>query len=151
MADVLRRNAKDYRLEDEKDVAVLLSDGVELTLRAGARVVRGAVERRGTRLKVHYEGLVYEFEIASADRPKAAVQAAASALYAPMTGRIVKVFVSDGETVASGATLMVVEAMKMEHKIVAPANATIARLHVAAGVQVEVGAELVTLKLEGSP
>ena len=52
---------------------------------------------------------------------------------------------------AAGAPILVLEAMKMEHKVVAPARAIIKRLHVAPGAQVDLGAPLVSLKLEGTP
>jgi 3-methylcrotonyl-CoA carboxylase alpha subunit len=67
-------------------------------------------------------------------------------LTAPMPGRITHVAVEAGATVTRGQSLMVLEAMKMEHAIRAPADGTVAALHFAAGDQVSEGAEL--LKFE---
>ncbi len=67
-------------------------------------------------------------------------------LTAPMPGRITHVAVEAGASVTRGQTLMVLEAMKMEHAIRAPADGTVADLHFAAGDQVSEGAEL--LKFE---
>jgi biotin carboxyl carrier protein len=60
-----------------------------------------------------------------------------------MPGRIVKVFVQPGESVRKGAALMILEAMKMENEIHAPADGVVDQLFVESGQTVESGAELV--------
>jgi 3-methylcrotonyl-CoA carboxylase alpha subunit len=60
-----------------------------------------------------------------------------------MPGRLVAVHVAAGDRVARGATLVVLEAMKMEHAITAPADGVIAAVPFAVGDQVEDGADLV--------
>ncbi len=67
-------------------------------------------------------------------------------LVAPMPGKVVQVKVSPGETVAGGAPLMVLEAMKMEHTIAAPSAGRVGAVLAAAGELVEEGAELVVLE-----
>ena len=57
-------------------------------------------------------------------------------LVSPMPGKVVRVEVSVGDQVASGDTLVVVEAMKMEHTIAAPHDGTVGALPVSAGDQV---------------
>jgi 3-methylcrotonyl-CoA carboxylase alpha subunit len=133
------------------DATVIHHDGVEVVLRLGDRIVRGAVERRGERLLVHWQGLVWAIEDAKKPARSQGAAAAASELFAPMTGTVVQVFAKDGEAVEAGAPLVIVEAMKMEHRIVAPAKAKVARVHVKSGDQVDVGAQLVSLKLDGAP
>ena len=66
-------------------------------------------------------------------------------LTAPMPGRIVAVHVAVGEKVRIGQSLIVLEAMKMEHIIIAPADGTVAAIHHAAGDQVAEDAELLSL------
>ncbi len=63
-------------------------------------------------------------------------------LRSPMPGRIVSVAVQAGQAVAKGATLLALEAMKMEHALLAPFAGTVAELAVSVGDQV---AENVTL------
>ena len=63
---------------------------------------------------------------------------------APMPGRLVQVKVKAGQIVAQGDTLLVLEAMKMEHALLAPADGKVAALHFAEGDQVEEGVELLT-------
>ncbi|WP_026360850.1 acetyl/propionyl/methylcrotonyl-CoA carboxylase subunit alpha [Amycolatopsis nigrescens] len=55
----------------------------------------------------------------------------------PMPGTVLVVKAEVGETVAAGAPLLVVEAMKMEHTITAPVAGVLTELHVQAGQQVE--------------
>lgn len=60
-----------------------------------------------------------------------------------MPGRVVRIMVSEGDTVTKGAPLLILEAMKMENEIQAPAAGTVDRLLVSPGQTVESGAELV--------
>jgi 3-methylcrotonyl-CoA carboxylase alpha subunit len=71
---------------------------------------------------------------------------AAGSLTAPMPGRIVKVMTKPGAKVGKGEALLILEAMKMEHTITAPAEGTVKTVHYAAGEQVLEGAELVTIE-----
>jgi len=68
-------------------------------------------------------------------------------LTAPMPGVIVDVLVEEGAAVVCDQPLIVMEAMKMEHTIRAPADGRIAKVHFAKGQQVSDGSELVTLEV----
>ena len=59
------------------------------------------------------------------------------ALKAPMPGLVVKVPVEEGQVVEAGATVVIVEAMKMENELGAPGAARVARILVAPGDAVE--------------
>jgi len=67
-------------------------------------------------------------------------------LTAPMPGKVVSFSVKAGDQVAKGQALAVMEAMKMEHTILAPADGTVAELLYAPGDQVAEGAELLSLR-----
>ena len=69
-------------------------------------------------------------------------------LTSPLPGRVVSVAVAAGDFVSAGQTLMVIEAMKMEHSIAAPAAGTVETVHFSEGDQVDEGAELLTLAPE---
>jgi len=56
---------------------------------------------------------------------------------APMPGNIFKVLAQPGQSVKEGETVVVLEAMKMENEIVAPADGTISAVHVKEGQSVE--------------
>ncbi len=70
------------------------------------------------------------------------VQVPAGALTAPMPGTVIRVAVRPGDAVAAGQPLVWLEAMKMEHVVVAPAGGTVTALPVAVGQQVQQGAAL---------
>jgi len=64
---------------------------------------------------------------------------------APMPGKIVKIAVAQGDAVADRALLVVLEAMKMEHRIEAPGAATVRGVLVREGDIVSAGAPLIEL------
>ena len=66
-------------------------------------------------------------------------------LVAPMPGTIIEILVKKGQRVRKGQSLMVMEAMKMEHKVSAPSSGKIKNILVSKGEQVENGQTLVVL------
>ena len=90
-------------------------------------------------------GDVREFSFASAahDRAEAVSD---GAILSPMPGKVVSVSVKAGDTVTKGQTLLVLEAMKMEHALAAPFDGVVAELTAVAGGQVSEGVVLVRLE-----
>jgi propionyl-CoA carboxylase alpha chain len=76
--------------------------------------------------------------------PSAALSA--GSLVAPMPGTVVRVGVAVGDTVEKGQTVLWLEAMKMEHRVVAPADGVVTSLNASAGQQVQVGAVLAVVE-----
>lgn len=72
-------------------------------------------------------------------------QAEGGRLTAPMPGKVVSFAVKAGDKVSKGQPLAVMEAMKMEHTIAAPADGTVQELLYAPGDQVSEGAELLKI------
>ena len=66
-------------------------------------------------------------------------QVASGSLLAPMPGSVVKVLVEQGQQVAAGDPVLVLEAMKMQHTVSAPTDGVVSRLEVAPGTQVAAG------------
>ena len=124
------------------------------------------------KFNVTVNGTVYEVEVnevggvapvaapapkAAAPAPKAAAPAAAPAAAAapvpagaqtvdcPMPGKILSVAVTAGQAVKKGDVLCILEAMKMQNEIVAPHDATVAEVRVAANQTVATGDALVVL------
>ncbi|MET9187408.1 acetyl/propionyl/methylcrotonyl-CoA carboxylase subunit alpha [Streptomyces tendae] len=80
--------------------------------------------------------------------PDPTAQHAPGSLLAPMPGTVVRVVegLTEGTTVQAGQPLLWLEAMKMEHKITAPATGTLTELNAAPGQQVTVGSLLAVVQ-----
>jgi 3-methylcrotonyl-CoA carboxylase alpha subunit len=100
----------------------------------------------GDRLEVRLMGQSWRFagEDPAWSGPSSAGLADGSIL-APMPGRLIGLFVKPGDSVQAGDRLAVLEAMKMEHRLTAPFDATVEAVPVSAGAQVTEGTLLVTL------
>ncbi|WP_454205891.1 biotin/lipoyl-containing protein [Peptoniphilus sp. Marseille-Q6390] len=82
----------------------------------------------------------------AAPAPAAAPAAGgAGDVVAPMPGTVLKVNVNNGDTVASGDVILILEAMKMENEIVAPCAGTVT-LNVKAGETVDTDAVLASVQ-----
>ena len=87
-------------------------------------------------LAVHGLGRVSELTLVPRFPPRQ-VSAVAGGCAAPMTGRVVEVLVAEGDRVTAGATLVVLEAMKMEHRLQAQADGVVQAVHAEAGQMVD--------------
>jgi len=150
----------------EQHTAVLtyLHDGA-LQLRVEEASATLQFERQGNDIVLHSAGLrvlvqvLRSGEVAHVFTPQGATQitvldalahageaqAEGGRLTAPMPGKVVSFAVKAGDTVSRGQVLAVMEAMKMEHTIAAPAEGVVAELLYAPGDQVAEGAELLKL------
>jgi biotin carboxyl carrier protein len=110
-----------------------------------------AIEARGRGKRfVHVDGHVVPVTVLAPGRGRAGGGTAANAtgpiaIVSPMPGRIVKVLVAEGETVAARQGLVVVEAMKMENELRAPRAGTVAEVRVREGAPVEANVVLVVM------
>jgi len=75
---------------------------------------------------------------------------AAGSLLAPMPGTVTAVHVAEGDRVAAGAPLLVLEAMKMQHPIAAVEAGIVTSLQVNVGSAVDAGSVLAVVEPEGS-
>jgi acetyl/propionyl-CoA carboxylase alpha subunit len=94
------------------------------------------VAAAGGRIYVLSEGQTFAF-VEEPRFPDHAHQAVPGGLVAPMPGRVVKVLVDEGQEVAAGSPLVVLEAMKMEHTVRASDAGVVRALHVVVGDQVD--------------
>nr|MCU0672380.1 biotin/lipoyl-binding protein [Myxococcota bacterium] len=126
-------------------VRVLAAEGATIRLDVDGHRVSARVVCEGTTSYVHVRGV----NLALVERPRfpeRVVEVPRGGCVAPMPGKIVKVFVDEGDAVEEGQTLLVMEAMKMEHAVKAPQAGKVARLHVAEGEQVDADALLVLVE-----
>ena len=142
----LRRSPDPFRHGWQKPANVELTPDGGLLLR-GTRYY--AAEDAG-RVEVWRDGRQASFpkpqapSIEQAAKSEGA-QAGDQTIAAPLTGMVVKVNVTEGDVVQARQTLLVLEAMKMEHNVQAPNAGTVRRIHVKAGTLASAGRLLVEL------
>ncbi len=118
------------------------ADGVELVI--DGRRSRWTVTADGDRWLVH--GPQGDVELRELPRfPVAGLEAVAGGLTAPMPGKVISTHVAVGDRVESGQLLLVLEAMKMEHRVTAPEPGTVSEFRVGEGEQVGNGELLVVI------
>ena len=64
-------------------------------------------------------------------------------IHSPMTGRVIEVLVSEGDSVSNGDVVVVVESMKMENEIICDYDGTVSAVHVEEDQSVSEGEQLV--------
>jgi biotin carboxyl carrier protein len=118
-----------------------------LTVEAEGRSYRAVVARDGRSAWVAIDGEVVRLEETDDDDPPTARGHAAGEglVTAPMPGKVVRVLVAEGDTVAAGQTLATLEAMKMETALAAPRSGRVARVCVVPGERVEPGQPVVEI------
>jgi 3-methylcrotonyl-CoA carboxylase alpha subunit len=95
---------------------------------------------------VFCNGKVIRFKSLQADLGDAQDNAADAGFIAPMNGTVVAILVEPEQHVKKGQTLMVMEAMKMEHSLKAPAAGWVSEFYFKAGELVDGGAELLAFQ-----
>jgi geranyl-CoA carboxylase alpha subunit len=93
---------------------------------------------------------VLEIEDRTFAPPATADATADGILRAPMNGSVIAIRVAEGARVLRGEIVAVLEAMKMQHEIVAPADGVVEQVAVQAGAQVATRDPLVIVKLESA-
>ncbi|WP_261997875.1 acetyl/propionyl/methylcrotonyl-CoA carboxylase subunit alpha [Stenotrophomonas sp. Ste96] len=124
--------------------------GDALRVQIGEQLHRAAVIRDGNELYLFGSEGVQRFTLHDPVSEADQSVADAGSLVAPMPGRIVATLVAPGTAVKRGAPLLVLEAMKMEHTLQAPADGTVQGYRVKAGDQVGDGAVLVDFEADGA-
>jgi 3-methylcrotonyl-CoA carboxylase alpha subunit len=120
------------------------ADGA-IDLRLGGERITAFVHRHGDMAQVFTDRGASAVAIVDPLAHAGQAQAETGRLTAPMPGKVVSFAVKAGDTVTRGQALAVMEAMKMEHTIAAPADGVVEELLYAPGDQVGEGAELLRL------
>ncbi len=129
---------------DDLLVTPLVCGNGRVDMESDGRRLAFAVDRHGDRWLV--QGMLGGIEFRELPRyPAAGLDDEAGGLRAPMPGSVLAIEIGNGDAVTKGQLLLVLEAMKMEHRITAPRDGNIGELSVAVGDQVENGQLLVTL------
>ncbi|WP_128375045.1 acetyl/propionyl/methylcrotonyl-CoA carboxylase subunit alpha [Streptomyces cavernae] len=143
--EVRYRHTRDGLTAEAEDVTVVHADTGRVVLEIAGVRRTFEISRHGDQVYVNTTTLTAlpRFPDPTADR-------APGSLLAPMPGTVVRVAegLAEGAKVEAGQPLLWLEAMKMEHRVAAPASGTLTALHAVPGQQVEVGALLAVVHEE---
>ncbi len=113
----------------------------------GERRVHATVVVSGERRHVFFEGRSWPLALVDTLNTGGAGEDVEGGLKAPMPGKVIALIAQAGALVDKGAPLLVLEAMKMEHTINAPARGTVKAFRYAVGEQVVDGVDLVDFEV----
>ncbi len=125
------------------EIVAVRADEMDLRVDNKLHVVPYAVQ--GSTISFSFDGEIYFADVAE-NGVRAKARHRDASMSAPMPGLVLKILVRPGDVVTKGAPLLILEAMKMEHQIVAPRDGEIAAVNCREGELVQSGVELVTLK-----
>ena len=127
----------------------IIGNGATMHAAVGDLEARGRVRRTERGYAILWDGIEYDVGLA----PPPEVESAggigserSGAIRAPMPGKILRVAIAPGDHVEARTLLVVLEAMKMEHRIEAPGAGIVAAVHAREGSTVAGGATLVEIE-----
>jgi len=129
-----------------QEAQVRLIDSAEIndafSIQVGNQTIVGTVVRHGEQIHVFNQGQHVELTYVDPLAHAGEMEVEAGQLTAPMPGKIVALLVEAGQKVKKGESLLIMEAMKMEHTIAAPVDGVVKELMYLVGDQVLDGAQL---------
>ncbi len=142
------RALQGFRANADGDLKVALRHGGETRTVAVAdgQALEGVATAAGDTILVFSEGQAFAFAPPGVAGGGAGGAASDGMLLSPMPGRIIAVEVRQGDAVTRGQKLLTLEAMKMEHSLVAPFDGIVAELEAKEGAQVSEGSLLARIE-----
>lgn len=153
-------------VKEEKNTFKVLIDGNEVVSEVllfnkgfmkfslGSLVHKCVVSTEGSKRSVFIDGMVYRLDtptVKAAAKKGPKIEAEGD-LNSPISGKVVKVMVKEGDEVEAKQDLLILEAMKMEHKIKAPYKGIVKKVNFGVDDRVDIGQLLVDLeKIEKDP
>jgi len=130
---------------DVDEVLVFAGSGSAVDIRFGEQRLSAHIYRRGETVHVFARQGATQITVIDQLAHAGEAHGEAGRLTAPMPGKVVSFAVKAGDKVSKGQALAVMEAMKMEHTIAAPADGVVQEVLYAPGDQVTEGAELLKM------
>ena len=142
------RKGEDFIIEmNESSYHVKVSEVQQgyLNIQLGEHRIKPVVSIEGNSYNVFLGGKVYTLSKLVRGAGSEVEEEIGREIKSPISGKIVKISVEEGIDVEEKQELMIIEAMNMEHKILAPYNGKIEKLHFTVGSQVTSGQILVEM------
>ncbi|UUX94932.1 acetyl/propionyl/methylcrotonyl-CoA carboxylase subunit alpha [Aquabacterium sp. J223] len=147
LLDGWRPNGRAPRPVTLRHGEVVRTLAVDEALPHGRRRAATAVAGADGRWHVFLDGRVWVLAPVHAGDGDGAEDDVARGLRAPMPGKVIALLVAEGAAVEAGTPLLVMEAMKMEHTLQAPAKGVVSAFRFVAGEQVDEGVELLDFEV----
>jgi acetyl-CoA/propionyl-CoA carboxylase biotin carboxyl carrier protein len=152
-----------HGLVESQELAQRAEEMTEMFSHRTTTIVRGAdgTQTRERVVAVEVDGRSFDVRLHTTEPPWAALgrrrrertaaggAAGSGAVASPMQGTVLKILVSEGDTVVVGQVLCVVEAMKMENEIAAPRDGIVTELDVTAGQGITSGQLICVVEASG--
>ena len=126
----------------EIEIVKVAGNEAEIRVAGRTHIVPFVVD--GTRISFAFDGEIYMADV-TARGMRGRARHREQSMSAPMPGMVLKILVRAGDVVSRGASLIVLEAMKMEHQIVAPHDGTVTAVNCKEGELVQPGVELIEI------
>ena len=143
---IIRDNEKDEEKEISVTAKVLSAGQFQFTL--DNIIYKCSVAKDGDIRFIHLDGQEYELRRVTEHDEDFEETEDEGSLSSPMPGRIVKLLVKVGQKIAKGQELLVVEAMKMENKIISPFDGIVKEIFYSSGDQIEANVPLMEIDQE---
>jgi len=132
---------------EEIPTEVLVFNAGFLKFSIGNRVHKSVVSKDKEVVNVFMDGMVYRLIEHKAGAPQpASKDEAEGTLNSPISGKVVKILVKNGDVITKGQELLIIEAMKMEHKVKAPYAGKIKAVNFKVDDKVDIGQLLVDVE-----
>ena len=139
----VEREGQTFRIGDRVIELLSLRAG-EAELRIEGRNYTVPFVIQGSQVSFSFGGELYSAEVTDKGA-RAKAKHRDHSMSAPMPGVVLKLLVAVGASVTKGMPLVILEAMKMEHQIVAPRDGVVSAIHCNEGEMVQPGKDLVEL------
>ncbi len=122
----------------------------KLNLTIDGEEVEVLAQKMAGKVWLHYKGQTFAYTPKQNQKqgPAGGANQDPSQIVAPMPGKIIKIFVAEGDSVAEGETVVAMEAMKMEYNLKAMQNMKVKSIKCSEGAQVGLSDLLVELEEE---
>ena len=107
-----------------------------LKLTLGDKIIKAIISPGHEERYIFLEGNVYHIKRIIHTTKKQDIQ---DEIRSPISGKVVKITTKEKATVHKGDTLMIIEAMKMEYRIIAPYTGTVTKIHYKENDQIDMG------------
>jgi 3-methylcrotonyl-CoA carboxylase alpha subunit len=128
--------------ENTAEVRRFVKHGTELSFELDCVPMRASVSRQGAEFQVMLRGQTWHLRHLDASARRMGTEVGPARLVAPVHGRVLDVLVVAGASVKRGQVLMLLECMKLEYRVTAPADGTVDAVHFVIGDVVDDGVQL---------